>query len=422
MHIIDGILSSLQTIMSHKFRSFLTLLGIIIGVTSVVAMFSSVNGIKVIIADKMEGMGFNNSLVVTPNTGQTQTRRRGFGMTRGFWWAARRAKPISYRDYEALKAEVDNKYIYGMIESWALTIDNKWLRIKATNDDFFYSKTYVLKEGRFFNHFEMKRAEKVCVVGPDFAKEHFSGENPIDKFITAGNNRYKIIGVLGQDPLKTGGAFNFNDWERDWDLKAVYIPLRTGAVYLRRNMALDTIFLQAEDSEKFIEMKNRTRQVLLANHNMAKDFSFEDIGSYVLNITEEINDVQKKWSITLLAIATISLVVGGIGLFSTLLISINERMTEIGIRKSVGARDRDIFFYFILEALTLSFIAASIGIVFGVLITKGLGMAIKINVPISVMSIYVGFAFSLVIGFLSGLYPAIKAAQINPIQAIYYFD
>lgn len=421
MHIIDGIISSIQTIVSHKVRSFLTLLGIIIGVTSVVAMFSSVNGLRIIIHRQMEGLGFNNSIIVTPNTGQAQTRRRGFGMSRGFWYAARKAKPISYRDFQSLKAEVDAKYIYGMIETWALSPENKWMRVRATNVDFFESKTYPLKEGRYFNSFEMKNAKKVCVLGYNYAKENFPNESPIGKIITAGSNRYRVIGVLDDDQLKQGN-FNFNTWERNWDLHAVYIPLRTGAVYLKNNMALDTIFLQAHDTESFNDMKNLTRQVLLANHNMSKDFSFEDIGSFVLNMTKEFEEIQKKWSLTLLAIASISLIVGGIGLFSTLLISINERMNEIGIRKSIGARDIDIFIYFIIEALTLSFIAACFGIGFGFLLTKGLGLALKVQVPISVMSIYVGFGFSLAIGFLSGLYPAIKAAQINPIQAIYYFD
>jgi len=121
-------------------------------------------------------------------------------------------------------------------------------------------------------------------------------------------------------------------------------------------------------------------------------------------------------------IAAVSLVVGGIGLFSTLLISINERMMEIGVRKSLGAKDSDIFFYFITEAITLSVISAIFGILLGILITFGLGAAIKTHVPLAMISVYIGLGFAFVIGFLSGLYPALRAANINPIQAIYYFE
>jgi len=424
MLLVDGIVSSFQTIINHKFRSFLTLLGIVIGVTSVVTMFSSVNGIRMLVMDRMEGLGWNNSLIVRAGGGHRPLlgRGRGFGAARGFRQAERRTQPLSYHDFEALRAELDTRFIYGMIEQWSNTIDNRWLRVRATNVDFFETNTYPLRDGRFFNAFEMNRAQKVAIVGPNFAEEYLNGDNPIGKYFTVGSNRFMIIGVLDEDQLNKGGASWFNPWGRNWDLQAIYIPLRTGAVYLRRNMAIDFIYMQAPDADSFSDMRNRTNQILLARRNMNRDFSFDEIGAQVLNITREIDDIQRRWGMTLLAIATISLIVGGVGLFSTLLISINERMSEIGIRKSVGARNIDIFFYFILEALLLSFIAATIGVALGFLLTKGLGMAINISVPISMLSVYVGFGFSLVIGFLSGLYPAIKAAGINPIEAIYYFD
>ena len=422
MLLLDGIVSSLQTINNHKFRSFLTLLGIIIGVTSVVAMFSAVNGIRILMTESMAGLGWNNALVIRAGADQQQRwGGRGFGMRVIMRTAARRTQPLTYNDFEALRAEVDAKYMYGMIEDWFRAPDNQWRRIRATNVDFFETQTYPLREGRFFNAFEMSRASKVAVVGPFFSSEHLNGENPIGRYYTAGNNRFLIIGVLDEDVLQRGGM-QMNPWQRAQDLRAIYIPLRTGAMYLRRNMALDMICLQSHDADSFSDMQNVANQILLARRNMNRDFSFEDIGSMALTITQEIEEMQRKWGMALLAIAAISLVVGGIGLFSTLLISINERMTEIGIRKSVGARNIDIFFYFILEALTLSFMAATIGIALGFLLTKGLGAAININVPVSIMSVYVGFGFSLVIGFLSGLYPAIKAATVNPIQAIYYFE
>jgi putative ABC transport system permease protein len=215
---------------------------------------------------------------------------------------------------------------------------------------------------------------------------------------------------------------NFNNWQRQWDLQAIYIPLKTGAVYLRHNLAVDNITLRAHDTESFQIMQARANQVLLARRNMEKNFTFQDVGAQVLEITTQMDEMMKKWSVTLLVIATVSLVVGGIGLFSTLLISINERMLEIGIRKSVGAKDSDIFFYFITEAITLSLIASTIGILLGISLTLLLGLAIKIQVPIAIISVYIGFGFALVIGILSGLYPALRAAKINPIQAIFYFE
>jgi len=130
----------------------------------------------------------------------------------------------------------------------------------------------------------------------------------------------------------------------------------------------------------------------------------------------------KKWNITLSAIASISLIVGGIGLFSTLLISINERMKEIGIRKSIGATNLDIFLLFILEAIILALIGALIGIIFSSLLIVGISAALKFTFPIPVEGILLGLTFSVVIGIFSGLFPAIKASKIDPIEAIYYFE
>ena len=440
MHLKDALASSLQTIISHKFRSFLTLLGIIIGVTSVVAMFSSVNGVKMIMDERMSKLGWDNTLIITPGTSNRNTMARGMYFITQTRTASKKAKPLSYSDFEALQAEIDAKYKYGMIEAWfekqnTAPLSNRggvimtshtgrsMNRIRATNIDYFEQNSYPIKRGRFFNSFEMSRAEKVCIVGPKFSIEDFGGEDPLDQYYTAGNHRFKIIGILDEDILGSDSGFlEFNSWQRNWELQAIYIPLKTGAVYLRQNMALDNITLQAHDADSYQDMQNRVNQVLLARHNMEKDFSFQDIGAQVLEMLTEIEEMMKKWSITLLVIATVSLVVGGIGLFSTLLISINERMMEIGVRKSIGAKDSDIFFYFIMEAITLSFIASSIGIILGILITMGLGLAIKTQVPISIVSFYIGFGFALVIGFLSGLYPALRAAGINPIQAIYYFE
>jgi putative ABC transport system permease protein len=422
MQFKDALVSSLQTISNHKFRSFLTLLGIIIGVISVVTMFTSVNAFKKVIDDGMRDLGFNNTITITSGNARNFSHwGRGFGHRRTT--VNRRAKPLTYKDFEALKADVEVKNIYGMVESWVQNREKKWLRIRATNVDFFNSNSFILREGRFFNAFEMRNAEKVCIVGPNFARDNMAGETePLEKFLTLGNMRYQIIGILDVDPLNSGGMQMFNPWGRNWDLMAVYIPLRTGAVYLRSGMAIDSITLQAHDIESFSNMKDRANQVLLAHHNMSRNFEFTDLNNEMLEATEKLDEIMRKWTVGLIVIASVSLFVGGIGLFSTLLISINERMLEIGIRKSVGAKDKDIFFYFIMEALTLSFIAGFIGTAIALLLTSALSLAVKMDVPISMLSLNIGFIFALSVGFISGLYPAIKASKINPIQAIFYFE
>ena len=423
MNIKDGINSAFQSIFSHKLRSLLTLTGIVIGVLAVVTMFSSVYAIKALIKKNMEGMGWDNSIIIFPGSGNIDLET---GKTRS---KIRRAKqnvpPLNYDDYLALKENLNYKCIYGTISQHSLyRVGNKINNIilRATEVEFFQNKSYPISKGRYFNAYEAENNIPVAVLGYHFAEEYFKDKDPIGQVLVLGSQRFTIVGVLASDVLNTRNGMNFDPWQREWDLKAVYIPLKYGATYLSPARMIHQICIQSNSSEDYAKLKNEARQILLARHNMYPNFQFMDIGDMILNITQEINKFMDKWNITLIAIASISLIVGGIGLFSTLLISIQERMTEIGIRKSIGATEQDIFFYFIFEALALAFIGAILGVVLAwiliVLIAKG------INFPLylPVQGVAVGIGFSLLVGFLSGIYPAWKATGIDPIQAIYYHE
>lgn len=423
MQISENIASSLQSIFSHKFRSFLTLLGIIIGVFAVVTMFSAVYGLKTILKSNMEGLGFNNSVMIYPSDGQNSRQQRRSKRFR-FRYINRGAKPLTMEDFTLLQGEIDAKYAYGMVEGWHRYYVNEkenWLQLRATNNSFFETQTYKLKDGRLFNKFELNNATRVCVVGFNFANKYYPGSNAIGEDITVAGSRFKIIGVLGNDELNKSGM-NFNSWQRQQDLRAVYIPLSTGARYFRTNNAIDYIYMQAYDEDSYLPMKTRITQTLLAAHSMAHDFSFNDVGAMIVTITKELTEKMKKWNITLFAIASISLIVGGIGLFSTLLISINERMAEIGIRKSIGATGADIFLLFLIESVTLALMGAFIGIFTSSLLVKFLGSLMKADLPVPIQGVLLGIGFSVLIGIISGLYPSIKASRIDPIKAIYYSE
>lgn len=422
MHLSDGIKSALSSIASHKLRSALTTTGIVIGVMAVVTMFSSVYALKALINENMEGMGWNHSLLIYPGSGQSQSPADATGVKRR---ATQNVQPLNYDDYLALKSSLKYESIYAMVYSnGILRVGNqdKYIRVTATENGFFESKNYDLSSGTAFNRIEAEAGHPVAILGYLFAKEYYPDQDPLGQTLSLGKHRYRIIGVLGSDKLNSGSGMNFNSWERNEDMRAVYVPLRYGAYYLGSNKVLQQIYLQAENDKDFVRMKAEARQLLLSRHNMYPNFNFADVGAYMLTITDEIDKQMKKWNITLSAIASISLLVGGIGLFSTLLISIQERMTEIGIRKSIGATDRDIFFYFIVEALSLALFGAALGIGIAWLLITVMGKALNFPLYLPLAGVVLGLLFSVLIGFLSGLYPAIKASQIDPIKAIYYHD
>jgi putative ABC transport system permease protein len=422
MHFSESFNSSIQNIFSHKLRTVLTLFGIGIGVFSLVTMFSLMFGFKKIILDNMSKMGWNNSVIIRASSGDDNNSSRRH--RRRFYYIDREAKPLTYADYEMLRKEIKSKHIYGMTENWQkMILNNKedWVFLRGTNPDFFKSKTYILKSGRLFNRFEETNAEKVCVVGYIFAEKYFSDTDPLGKIITIGVNRYRIVGVLGEDELNKSGM-DFNEWERRRELRAVYIPLSTGALYLRTERNVDYIYLQSDDEASFGKMKTDIYQKMLAQHKMSHDFAFDDVGAMLMNITKEVTEKLDVFKKALVTFASISLIVGGIGLFSILLISINERMTEIGIRKSIGATQTDIMFLFLLESVILAVIGALFGIMFSSSAIMLAEKLMKMPLTIPVQGILLGIGFSIVIGIISGLYPALKASKIDPIEAIYYFD
>jgi putative ABC transport system permease protein len=422
MHLNDAFRSALQSISNHKLRSFLTLTGIVIGVLAVVTMFSSVYALKTLIKKNMEGMGWNNSIIITPKYEQKQSRLRR-GVT--FRKTIQDVQLLNYSDYEAIRKSVSYKFIYGMAGQQSVyRIRNKDIQVslRGTNKSYFFNKTYKLKSGRYFNAVDEEKANPVIILGYYFAEEQFGSSNPVGKMINIGTQRYKVIGVLDKDKLNSGAGMNFNDYERRNDLKAVYVPLKYFSTYLTSRGAIDIIYVQSHDEASFPIMKTDVRQLLLSRHSMYENFSFQDIGDFLIKITEEIDKNMKKWNITLFVIASISLIVGGIGLFSTLLISIQEKMLEIGVRKSIGATESDIFFYFIFEAITLAVLGALIGIGLASLAMMGMQAIVKIPMPMPFQGMAVGMFFSVLVGFMSGLYPALKASGIDPIKAIYYFD
>lgn len=419
----DALQSALQSILSHKLRSLLTLTGIVIGVMAVVTMFSSVYALKHLISSNMEGMGWNYSVVIT---GAPQERVTGpRSLSRALRRANQSVHMMDYSDYLALKGGVPHKSIYGSIESSAtFRTGGKDLQVtlRATDAEFFRNKTYPIKSGRYFNQYENDNLIPVAVLGHNFAREHFPGADPVGQAIRLGDHRYSIVGVLADDVLNSRNGMNFNTFERRQDLNAVYVPLKYGAYNFGTNKGLHMIYLQAASEPQFQAMKAQARQLLMARHSMFPNFGFMDVGQMILTITDEISGYMEKWNVTLIAIASISLLVGGIGLFSTLLISIQERMTEIGVRKSIGATEQDIFFYFIFEAVVLALLGALIGILCAWLLLTLVGGALKFPLYLPPQGVAIGLFFSLLTGFLSGLYPALKAARVDPIQAIFYFE
>ena len=231
MNYRENIRSSFHNIFSHKIRTSLTLIGITIGVMAVILMFSTIYGIKNLIKKNMEGIGWNNSVIIVQNTGEETNNNRMFR----FYSVNRKVKPLTLSDYTVVKKLDTIKTSYGMIESWDRNRTGRgkrWIQLRGTNVSYFKNKNYILKEGRFFNAFEDSYSAKVCILGYYYAKDHYPGGNALNQEVGIGKNTFKVIGVLDDDNLnyknlgliQNGGdamdAFANLCYENDENLKA----------------------------------------------------------------------------------------------------------------------------------------------------------------------------------------------------------
>jgi len=415
---VETFFSGLKSIFSHKMRSSLTLAGLIIGVAAVIIMFTSIEAMKVIIDEGISSLGYDNTIVLYSSFPSQESNEEKIYPSKS------RFKRLTYKDYEAIKNNVEDiQYIYADVEAQKNVVINNQksrLRIRGKNEDFFKNKEYSIAEGRMFSIIEEQKGLNVCVIGSSLKEKYFPETDPIGEYISGNNIRFKIIGVMaGKDQNKN---FKFgNQWERKRDQESCFVPSKFAATYLRQNMQIDNIWIKTTEEDKVGPVYNRARQVLFARHNMADDIDMKDISQIMLEVRQQISGFMKNWNIILFCISSISLITGGIGLFSILLISIRERMTEIGIRKSIGAKNIDIFAYFLFESISLAVIGAIVGAGLSLFVIMLIASKLGIQLSFPYLGVSVGILFALGIGFLSGFYPSLKAAKIDPVRAIFYF-
>jgi putative ABC transport system permease protein len=279
----------------------------------------------------------------------------------------------------------------------------------GTDDDYVFTDNAETEYGRFFTDMEVYRAHPVCVIGQNVWKELFDERNPLGRRIKINGFPHKIIGILEEK----GNFFGFNLDNQ------VIIPYTTfrGVSFHRRGI---TVAFRAEDPRMVDNMRDEIRGEM----RRLRKLSPEEEDNFAINqqdmLTEFYNNLTRTSYIVVFIIAAISLVVGGIGIMNIMLVSVTERTKEIGIRKAIGATKKNIILQFLSEAVTISSMGGIIGIILGVLIAQGLLQYIKLEASVSITTIAIGYGFSAIVGILSGLYPAFRASQLNPIDALRY--
>lgn len=414
MNIFNPVKISFKNLLAAKFRSFLTILGVIIGTASVIMVASAGRSAQDLILGQLEGVGSNLIVVLPGASDENGPPAAAFGIV---------TPTLTYEDFEVLsdgktvpEIEAGAGYVRGAI-SVSYLDQSISADLMGLTSDYLSVEDGQLSRGRFFLKEEDQNLSRVAILGNGLAEDIFGNEDPVGKKITLKKQSYEVVGVLSER-----GASGFGASGQD---NAVFLPLRTAQRLILNINNLGYIRLKAKSADLVAPAKEAVRLVLRDRHNIKlsqeDDFSVRDQAS-AIKIVTTITDVLRYF---LLVIGSISLLVGGIGIMNIMLIAVNQRIKEVGLRKALGARKNDVYFQFLMESATVSLIGGFLGIILGVglsflasVIVQLLGYDWKFLV--SPWSILIAVSVSALIGLVFGFYPARKASQISPMEALRY--
>jgi putative ABC transport system permease protein len=398
---------AIRALQINKMRSFLTMLGIIIGVGAVIVMVAIGSGAREMIAQQINSMG-SNLLIVVPGATTAGGARMGGGS--GSALTSDDAKAIE----EQCPAVKTVGPIWGSVAQLVYGNQNWNTSVTGVTIPFFDIRNWPLTSGRIFNEQEMNAAVKVAVIGKSVVENLFGSEDPLGQIMRVKKIPFTVIGVLSPKGQSSYG--------QDQD-DAVYIPLSTAQKRVFGSQLpnrVRMILVQAKDISLMADAEKQVNEVLTQRQRTQAD---QTPNFTVRNLTEIMATAEqsaKVMSLLLGSVALVSLLVGGIGIMNIMLVSVTERTREIGIRMAVGARGRDILFQFLTESVVLSLVGGLIGIGLGFLGAQITSKFTGWNVVISIPALLISFGFAAAVGIFFGYYPAHKASRLNPIDALRY--
>ena len=401
MLILDLFKMALRSLIANTMRTFLTALGMIIGVASVISMISIGEGARQQTLSTIEKFGTN---IITIKPGRKKNRHV----------SSDTVKTLMLSDAKAIEKNIP--LITGVAAQVYRSAQLKYgskntnTTVRGTGEQYLKLSNFTIERGRYFSKEEVRSIRKVAVIGSTVLKNLFGDSNAIGKKIKVSGNNYLIIGST-----KPKGALSWFDPDDQ-----IFIPVTTAQKRLFGLHHIQSIDVQAKKMEELEAIKKDIDLLLRVRHGIHEG---EDSDFHVQNSSQWLNswgDAAKTFTYLLGGIAGISLLVGGIGIMNIMLVSITERTKEIGIRMAIGAKKREIMEQFLIESVLISFIGGGLGILLGVIISQTVSKIGGWDTIVSTQSIILAFGFSVGIGIFFGFYPARKAANLNPIDALRY--
>ena len=391
-----------KSINKNRTRSLLTMLGIIIGVAAVIMTISAGEGATLQVENQISGLGTNLLMIQTKSE-----HKAGINVRMG--------RPIDEKDFDMLqKNSVWMPQLSPLVAIGAQAIGPsgyKSTMVYGVSYDYFYITSRTIQSGSFFTEDDVRTAKKYCVIGETIREELFPGEDPIGQQIRIDKVPFTVIGLLTEEG--SGGMQDMDDI-----IIAPYTTVQNRLYGHRRGYTMIMASALSEDHIADAEME--ATELLRESHKI-KDEDEDDFEIMTqIELQEITGNITGILTILLGAVASISLLVGGIGIMNIMLVSVTERTREIGTRLAIGARESDILTQFLIEAIVLSLVGGFLGVLFGIIGNQIIYQVTSFYIPTAMYSIVIGFGFAALVGVTFGYFPARKAAKLNPIDALRY--
>lgn len=404
MNIIEIFIDAIRNLATNKLRSGLTMLGVIIGVSAVISMSSIVEGGKQMTVEMIEKMG-TNLLSVRPKKLDKDDLIKFSG----------RSKGLRYGDAEFIKAMVPYAEQITPVINYSSQIrygdkDRRGM-VEGVLESYREIRNYDVGRGRFLSDEDTQKFKKVAVLGTEVVADLFEDEEALGKDLKIGNQRFVVIGILKEKGSLHG--INYDD--------TILVPATTVMKILKGNDKLNSFIVKVDERHNMNKADQMIHDLMLQRHNGVEDFAIRSQDELLRNIELIIF----TFRVILSGTAALSLLVGGIGIMNIMLVTVTERTAEIGLRKALGASRHAILFQFLIESTAISLLGGLIGILFGVALGSGFGWLAQRAITgwtavILPGAVFLGFFFAMTVGVTFGLYPAYKAAQLDPAEALRY--
>jgi putative ABC transport system permease protein len=404
MVIGESIRTSLEEVKGHPLRSFFTLIGVILGTLALVVVLSVLDGVEAAVWQGAEDLGMDGVIAVSPRQPTDRIERAKAHLSRGL-----RIEDLRYfknSDVITSMGPVGESRVVVTAGTVTRRVD-----LYGITPSFADIKGRKAGDGRFISWSDVYEKTPVCVLGFKLKQQLFGGDTAIGQQVTVGGRRFTVVGV--------GTKFNMefvNDDDMRKETGGVYIPFSTyGDMFGWR---ISYMLAKAVEPEKSIDAEDEANAVYARAHNGIHDVKIDNQGKEILKERGNMHTILHNWRIVFFSIAGVSLLIGGVGIFSVLKISIGERLYEIGLRKAMGASDTEVFMQFLIEAVTLSVVGAAIGLAGGVGLVRLIAGFFPAGLPVSLFGTTVSVGFAISIGLMAGLYPSISASRLEPVEAL----